>query len=208
PFYTMEYVPGVSADGAIQDGDWKSLLRLAVEIATGLEALHAAEIVHGDLKPSNILVIPGGPGEPPAGVRLLDFGLARVLGEPGAGHRGTPGYAAPEVVAGEAPTRAADLYGFGPTLYHLIAKRAPFQAATVETLLRRQRSEPPDATALAEAGAPSALVPLVLRLLAIEPAERPRSARELRLELESLDPALVRPLAERLRGAGSAGRER
>src|SRR6185295_5956805 len=86
---------------------------------------HAAGIVHGDLKPSNLLVIPGADADAlPAGVRLVDFGLAALLGE-GKGHRGTRGFAAPEVVKGETPGFAADLYGLGATLFALATGKAP-----------------------------------------------------------------------------------
>ena len=117
PFYTMEYVPGLSADRVLERGDWAALCFVAARVAHGLEALHAAGVLHGDLKPSNVIVVPGAAHALPAGVRLLDFGLATLLGGERRGQRGTPGYAAPEVVRGEAQTPAADLYGFGATLW-------------------------------------------------------------------------------------------
>jgi serine/threonine-protein kinase len=106
PYFTMEYVPGLPADRALARGDWPSFFFIAAQIAQGLEAVHAANVVHGDLKPSNVLVIPGpSPGAPPLGVRLLDFGLSAVLGRDEAGHRGTPRYVAPEVVRGAVPSQ-------------------------------------------------------------------------------------------------------
>ncbi|MBI1796066.1 MAG: serine/threonine-protein kinase PknK, partial [Candidatus Eisenbacteria bacterium] len=208
-FYTMEYVPGIAADRALRRGDWASLFFIAAQVAQGLEALHAAGVVHGDLKPSNLLVIPppGGQGLP-LGVRLLDFGLAAVLGREARGHRGTPGYAAPEVVRGDAQTRSADLYGFGAMLFTLVAGRAPFEADGPSSLLRRQQSGPPPAQPLEEAGAPAPLVQLILRLLAPDANQRPRDAREVRRELERAHPAARRPLAERLRSAPVVGREK
>lgn len=96
PYYTMAVVPGVHADVAIAPRDWRGLARVGCDVARGLEALHAAGVVHGDLKPSNVLVIPAdSPGGAPQGVQLVDFGLAALLGRDGAGHRGTPGFAAP-----------------------------------------------------------------------------------------------------------------
>src|SRR5207249_1652914 len=80
-----------------------ALCFVGAEVAHGLEALHPAGVVHGDLKPSNLLVIPGpAPGARPAAVRMLDFGLAALFGADNVGHHGTPGFAAPEVVRGEA----------------------------------------------------------------------------------------------------------
>src|SRR5512134_2194657 len=66
PYYTMEYVPGLAADRALARGDWPSFFFVAAQVAHGLEALHAAGVIHGDLKPSNLLVVPGpAPGERP-----------------------------------------------------------------------------------------------------------------------------------------------
>ncbi|MBI5711457.1 MAG: sigma 54-interacting transcriptional regulator [Candidatus Eisenbacteria bacterium] len=209
PYFTMEYVPGLAADRALVRGDWPALFFTAAQVAHGLEALHAAGVCHGDLKPSNLLVVPGlAPDALPAGVRLVDFGLAGLLGQTMRGHRGTPGYAAPEVVRGESPGPAADLYGLGATLYTLVAGRAAFSGHVSSELLQRQQAGPPPALALEEAGAPPALVQLVLRLMAPLPVERPRDAREVRRELERIHPAARRPLAERLQTVVVVGRER
>src|SRR5258705_481485 len=181
PYYTMEYVPGLAADRALARGDWASLFFVAAQVAHGLEALHAAGVIHGDLKPSNLMGLPGpAAGQRPPGVRLLDFGLAAILGRDDQSHRGTAGYAAPEVVRGDPPSRAADLYGFGALLFTLAAGHPPFEAEAPSSMLRRQQAGPPPAQPLEEAGAPAALVQLVLRLLPPDPAQRPSDAREVR----------------------------
>ena len=209
PYYTMEYVPGIAADRALRRGDWASLFFVAVQVAQALESLHAASVVHGDIKPSNLLVVPApSHADRPLGVRLLDFGLAAVLGRDARGHRGTPGYAAPEIVRGDLPSSAADLYGLGATLFTLVVGRPPFEADGPSSLLRRQQSGPPPAQPLEEAGAPAPLVQLILHLLAPDPNERPRDAREVRRELERAHPAARRPLAERLRSVVVVGREK
>ncbi len=208
-YFTMEYVPGMAADRALARGDWPSFFFVAAQVAQGLEALHAAGVIHGDIKPSNLLVVPGStPGDRPLGAKLLDFGLAAVLGRDDKSHRGTPGFAAPEVVRGELPTRAADLYGFGATLFTLIAGHPAFEAASSTSLLRRQQAGPPAARPLEEAGAPAPLVQLVLQLLASDPAQRPADARAVRRDLERMHPAARRPLAERFRTVVIVGRER
>src|SRR5439155_25386334 len=124
------------------------------------------------------------------------------------GHRGTPGYAAPEVVRGGPADEAADLYGLGGTLYALIAGRPPFAGETPAPQRRRQQSGPPPGLPLEEAGAPAALVRLVLRLMAPSPAERPRDARSVRRELEAIEPAARWPLADRVKVATLVGRDR
>ena len=117
PFCAMEYVPGVSAVHAVSRGDWGALCFVGARVARGLEALHRAGVVHGDIKPANLLMIPGeNAGDLPRSVRLVDFGLAVLAGEVQGGHTGTPGYAAPEVVGGQVPSPAADLYSLGATL--------------------------------------------------------------------------------------------
>jgi Nif-specific regulatory protein len=208
PYYTMEYVPGLPADRALARGDWPALYFVAAQVAHGLEAIHAARVTHGDLKPSNLLVLPGPAGGLPAGVRLLDFGLAALLGRDTRGHRGTPGYAPPEVVRGGPPSPAGDLYGFGSLLYTLIVGEPAFEGARSSQLLQRQQAGPPSALPLEEAGASEPLVQLVLRLMAADPLERPRDAREVRRELERMHVAARRPLSERLDSVVVVGRER
>ncbi len=207
-YLTMEYVPGVGADRALPKRDWRSLAVFAAQVAEGMEALHAAGVVHGDLKPSNVLVLPG-PGLARAGgVRLVDFGLAALVGRHSAGHTGTPGFAAPEVVRGAAPDVAADLYGLGATLYALVAGRRPFESRSVSSQLRAQQDGPPSATALEEAGLPPGFIQLILGLMAPMPHERPADARTVRRELERVCPGAHRPLAERLGTVRVVGRER
>jgi Nif-specific regulatory protein len=209
PFFTMEYVPGLPADQVLARGDRAALGFVAVQLALGLEALHDLGIVHGDLKPSNVLVLPGRePDGLPAGVKLLDFGLARLERDVGTGHRGTPGFAAPEVVSGQAPAPASDLYGFGATLFVLATGGRPFEAPTVQGILRLQQAGPPAATVLEQSGMPAAFVRLVLRLLSPAPAERGDGMREVRRELERMFPTARLPLAERLRAGRPVGRER
>lgn len=209
PFYTMEYVPGVPADQALGPGDWRALCFVAAQVSHGLEALHALGVVHGDLKPSNLLVIPGPDAAAlPAGVRLLDFGLAALLGRDRESHRGTPGYAAPEVVRGEPLGVAADLYGLGATLYTLAAGRAAFPRRSSLQASRGQQGSPPSSAPLEEAGVPAPLARLILRLMAPAPGDRPSDAREVRRELERIHPAARRTLSERLRTETLVGRER
>ena len=209
PFYTMEFVPGAPADKAIRRGDWPALLTAGHEVAHGLEALHSAGLLHGDLKPSNVLVLEGEAGDRrPRGVRLVDFGFCASIEAVSRGHRGTPGFAAPELVRGEPPSVASDLYGLGACLYALTCGRPPFEAESTERLLGLQQEGPPSGLPLAEAGAPLAWVELVLRLMAPEPRERPSDAREVRREIEGIDPAVRRPLSERLGTEVVVGRER
>ena len=209
PFFTMEYVPGLPADRALRRGDRARLGYAAVQFALGLEALHEAGIVHGDLKPSNLMVVPGPlPDSLPSGVRLLDFGLARFEREATPGNRGTVGYAAPEVALGEPSGIASDLYGLGATLFAIASGRRPFEASSASGTLRLQQSGPPSSAPLEEAGLPAALVQLIMRLLSPTPGERGDNVREARRELERIFPAARRSLVDRLQSGRPVGRER
>ncbi len=199
PYYTMEYVPGVPVDRVVAAGDWRQLAMIGAQIAFGLESLHAHGILHGDLKPQNILAVPaGGPTTWPASIRLVDFGLATLLGRDDAGHRGTPGYAAPEVVRGEPPSVASDLFGLGAVLFALGTGRRVADQPAGERFVAD----------LVQAGASRTLARLILRLLASTPGERPANAREVRQEFERIAPEAHRSLSERLLTETVVGRER
>ncbi len=208
-YITMEYVPGLHADHALVAGDWNGFAFVATRVAAGLEALHAAGVLHGDLKPSNILVVPASaPGALPSSVRIVDFGLAGLIDRDAKARQGTPGYVAPEVVRGQAPDVASDLYGLGATLYHMAAGRAPYADEKPQAILRRQQEAPPPALPLEEAGCPQPMIELILRLLAVSAGERPQSAGEVRREIERIAPAARLSLADRLASAVVVGRER
>jgi len=159
-------------------------LRLAGRIADALAHAHAQGIVHRDLKPANVLVDWAGDQ-----VKLVDFGLARVLGAAQTGTGlvlGTPSYLAPEQLAGAPPTPAGDLYALGVTLFELLAGRLPHEASSMGELLRQVAQEPaPDLRTL-RPDVPPALAALVGRLLAKAPAERPADAAVVAAELRHL----------------------
>ncbi|MEU8380882.1 serine/threonine-protein kinase [Streptosporangium sp. NPDC048865] len=107
---------------------------LIAQIADGLAAVHAAGLVHRDVKPANVLVTRR---DGRLTALLSDFGIARSV--KGAAHTqpiGTPAYLAPEIVVGRPPTPAADVYALGVTAYELLAGRPPFQAEHVDALVR------------------------------------------------------------------------
>jgi tetratricopeptide (TPR) repeat protein len=154
PFYSMKLVSG----GNLAQRQWPRPLtpaeqrRTAQLLATVAEAIHHAHqcgVLHRDLKPANILL--DAEGQP----HVTDFGLAKHLGESGAGERpitpsgaavGTPSYMAPEQALGpKAVTTAADVYSLGCILYELLTGRPPFRAETpLATLLDvLERSPPP-----------------------------------------------------------------
>ena len=177
-FFTMEYLAGKPLDEAVLPGDVAGVLRAVRDIAAGLEALYSAGLVHCDLKPSNLFVVP----EPGTGerTRILDFGLAGHLAESGDGRaRGTPGYVAPEVLDGGPPTQASDRYALGATLYRVLAGRTPFPGRDAAEILRVQRRGRPSALPLRNAGVPRAFETAILNLLEPDPGLRAPSLVEL-----------------------------
>lgn len=172
-----------------------------LQILAGLDATHAAGIVHADVKADNVLVT-----RPPDGTQvlhLIDFGLAQVLGEdscaqtePAAWISGTPEYLAPELVRGASPSVASDLYAVGIIFYELVTGVTPFVAETNALILSRQvAADPvPMASHRADLAIPVGYEKLVRRALAKDPGERFDSATAFRTALAQLVEAS--PLAE------------
>src|SRR5450432_4343095 len=127
-FIVMEYVPGPSLSERLAQGPLPAAdtLRFAHQIASALEASHAAGIIHRDIKPSNILLTPEG------SIKLVDFGLARLQHAEDEGDTarrvisGTRGYMAPEQAAGHPATAQSDIFSFGAVLYEMVTGRPAF----------------------------------------------------------------------------------
>jgi len=222
-FLTMELLEGAALDEFLPLGphgahEIQWLLEVAVQILSGLAALHARGIIHGDLKPSNVMVVPAGAaGQPGAAnarallgdssvrVKLLDLGLSRQRrskSTPTGEVTGTLLYLASEQALG-ASTERSDLYSLGALLYHLVCGVPPH--ATLTQVLSR-RAEPVPA---AERN-PACPVPVsawLSELLQREPAQRPRSAEEARDQLLEILRGSDRPaLAPRLLAPVFVGR--
>ncbi len=164
--------------------DEKRLRTSLVQLAQGLGALHEAQKVHRDVKPSNVLVDDDGR------VVVLDFGLVHDLAADLGPTMtdldvvGTPAYMAPEQAASRAVGPAADWYAVGVLLYETLTGELPFDGAPLEMLLAKQRSEPKPPGTIAQ-GIPADLDELCTRLLHFDPVQRPTGRQILR----SLDAA-------------------
>ncbi|WP_214412793.1 serine/threonine protein kinase [Sphaerisporangium fuscum] len=168
PYIVSEYVPGPSLRQLVdREGPRRgaALDRLAVSTATALSAIHRAGILHRDFKPANVLMGPEGPV-------VIDFGIARALDTPGATATGdtlgTPSYLAPEQLAGQQVTAAADVFAWGVTMAFAATGRAAFGSDSIPAVINRILNEPPDLGSL-----DGPLRGLVAACLSKDPAARP-----------------------------------
>ena len=178
-YFTMELVDGVPLLEHLRDRDPARIRAAFAQIAAGLSALHEADKVHRDVKPSNVMVTAQGR------VVILDFGLVTAAGQLSLASRdqiiGTIAYMAPEQAAGQPLGPAADWYSVGAMLYEALTGVLPFDGTPVEILMHKQQIEPPPPSAHA-ADVPEDLDQLCADLLRIDPALRP-DGRELRARL-------------------------
>lgn len=196
PFVAMEYVPGTSLAYYIREPwSWPMLWTLLDSLLSGLAHAHARDLIHRDLKPGNVLVVPDLAS--PSAIKLADFGIAIATYEAVHAARrieGTPAYIAPEAASGEVAAIGpwTDLYSLGVMLYEILSGERPFHGRHL--LSHHRYSEPPPLHMREEVDAPEGLIPIVERLLAKSPTERFRSAAAVREAVAALG-AAPRPVA-------------
>jgi serine/threonine-protein kinase len=174
PYLVMELVDGPSLADVLAGGplDASRMLDVIAQAAAGLQAAHASGLVHRDIKPANILFAADGT------VRITDFGIAHAIGSAPVTvtgiMMGTPGYIAPERLAGGQAGPASDLYALGIVAYECLAGTPPFAGGALEVATaHRDRPLPP-----LPASVPFEVATLVMGLTAKDPARRPGTAAE------------------------------
>jgi serine/threonine-protein kinase len=178
-FLTMEFVPGTTLRDILDRRGVVALgpgLQIAKQLCRGLAAVHEAGIVHRDIKPPNIMVLPNGV------VKLMDFGIARAAGGEDTGDGstvGTPYYMSPEQARGEAVDERGDIYSVGVVLYEMFAGTRPIGGATPGEVMRRHVSDEPRPLTELRPDLPALLERLVASCLAKSPDRRPPSASDL-----------------------------
>jgi Tol biopolymer transport system component len=212
-YAVMELLDGETLRQRLAKGPiaWRKAVRIATQIADGLAAAHAKGIVHRDLKPENISI-----GESDQ-VKVLDFGLARVVPHPNAlGETagaatlpgtivGTIGYLSPEQARGEDAGPSSDIFAFGCLVYEMLSGRAPFARNTVAESLAAVLHDDPAPLADEGREIPASLEALVFRCLEKRVADRFQSASDLAFALKSVGSATGRLRAARI---GTSARRR
>jgi serine/threonine-protein kinase len=200
-FLVTEYIPGMTLDSMLGRGPLaqEEIVRLGLQMAAGLAAAHEQDVVHRDLKPANIRVTPD------ARLKILDFGLARILhgdvsptavtAETFTETRavvGTLPYMAPEQLRGQPADARSDIWSFGVVLYEMASGARPFRGETGFELSSAilTQSPPPLPSRV-----PTEVQAVIARCLQREPARRYQRAGELRAALEAIQAGTVAPWA-------------
>jgi Protein kinase domain len=182
PYLAMQLIDGEPLDRILRDGPISPVraLRIVRSIASALSETHAAEVVHRDLKPTNIMWRRDRNGDDQ--ITIVDFGIA--VSKPGnadatrltsGGLIGTPHYMSPEQAQGERVDARADLYALGCLLFELITGKVPFEGSGMEVLLAHMGQPAPRASERHPA-VPAAVDQLIAHLLQKKPDDRPSSA--------------------------------
>jgi len=221
PCIVMEYVKGDNLEKLLHRNGRLSagrVGRVVQQLCDVLQAAHDEGMIHRDLKPANLMI--SDPDTPKERVKVMDFGLAKLIEDSTADRQvtdttvdfavGTPGYICPEQVRGEAMDHRGDLYSVGVMLFELLTGRLPFTGATsMDVLLAHATEDPPRFADIVPDRKFSRGVEEVVRwCLAKDPADRPQSARELAaryaaaLERSAAAAAAARAATATARGEG------
>ncbi|GHE04801.1 serine/threonine-protein kinase [Streptomyces alanosinicus] len=185
-YIAMCYVPGQDLRALIdQEGPLPvpAALRITAQLASALDAAHARELVHRDVKPANVMVAKGVDSDHPEHVYLTDFGLAKkslsLTGFTTAGEFvGTLDYVAPERIAGRPVDGRSDLYSLACVVHEMLAGAPPFRRADQLELLWAHQYDPPPALGERRPDIPAALDEVLARALAKAPDDRYDSCLE------------------------------
>jgi serine/threonine-protein kinase len=180
-FIVMEYVPGTDLKALIVKKVRFSLretLPLMIQACAAIGYAHRAGLVHCDVKPQNMIVMPD------QRLKVTDFGIARALASIPQDEKndvvwGSPQYFSPEQAAGGAPSPASDVYSLGVIMYEMLTGRLPFNTLDTRQLVQMHRYMAPRPPHEFNPTIPADIDALILKLLSKEPASRYRTADQL-----------------------------
>jgi serine/threonine protein kinase len=202
-FIAMAFCEGETVKKKIERGPLPlpEAVSIAAQIADGLAAAHTKGVIHRDVKPANVIVMPGGR------VKIVDFGIAKLADQSRLTREGTAvgtaAYMSPEQIRGDEIDARVDVWALGVVLYEMVTGVSPFAAETDHDRIRRILQREPEPLPSLRGGVPPELERVVSRALAKNPVERYGSMEEMRADLlaaagalgsalllESLDPTL------------------
>jgi serine/threonine protein kinase len=201
PYLVMEFLEGQTLEKLMQrmrplpEGD---ALRIVSQILDALDYLHRQGVVHRDLKPQNIMICNDG------SVRIMDFGIAkaaesrRITFGGFSPTMGTPDYMAPEQVKGQRGDKQTDIYSVGAILYEMVTGRVPFEGQNAYIVMNARLIGDPVAPLTYNSKIRPEVEEIILHAMARDPADRYRSAAEMKAEVDAPETVIVTGRASRL----------
>jgi eukaryotic-like serine/threonine-protein kinase len=184
-YYVMELLEGMPLDAFLRKRGTLSpdvAIPLLRNVARAVDAAHQKGIVHRDLKPENIFLVADNDGR--AEPKLLDFGIAKLLGEGSKSHKtrsglamGTASYMSPEQAHGHSVDHRTDIYAFGCIAYEVLTGHLPFDASSYMAILMKHISEPAPHASDTNPSLPASIDTPLLAMMAKDAADRPKSMR-------------------------------
>ncbi|MBZ5565410.1 MAG: serine/threonine protein kinase [Acidobacteriia bacterium] len=208
PFIVMQLQEGLTLRQMIvgQPLEIEFALKLAIQIADGLDAAHSVGIIHRDIKPANIFVTKRGQ------VKILDFGVAKRAADP---HLTTPGvvigtgaYMSPEQIRGETVDARTDVFALGAVFYEMVTGKHAFAGKDITQVLANVLYETPPTPTIVNPALPKGWEPIILKAIAKDRNARYQSAAEVLADLERLRQGEVSPPVTLLQPAPPSGMKR
>jgi hypothetical protein len=183
PLFEMEWIDGLSLDVSLEEDSPERIAACFADVCRILSAAHDAGIVHGDLKPANVMI--RNDGSPV----LLDFGLSTRLSDEDSSSfsssvAGTPAYLAPERIRDRTRAASGDIYSLGVTLYRVLAGRVPFERPTVFEQLQCHLHQEPTLPSAYRAEVSDGLQRICLKAMEKNPSDRYQSTAEMAADLD------------------------
>lgn len=194
-FFVLEFIDGMSLHELIRtypEGkcDIQTVLRIGIDVCSALHYAHSQGVLHRDIKPENILITEEG------AAKLMDFGLAKMVGEPSITQEGmivgTVAYVAPENALGKGADARSDLYSFGAVLYEAVTGKPPFSGEDAVKIIFSHIHDYAVSPSRLSPKVPQALDECIMKLLEKEPSKRYQSAADLLTVLRGVAEGFLR----------------